>query len=46
MPQCRGIKVGVCGWVEVHPHKRRSGEDGIEVFWEWGKQGKGITFEM
>jgi hypothetical protein len=49
MPQCRGIEsreAGVGGWVEEHPHRSRGREDGIGCFWEGGKPGKGITFEM
>jgi hypothetical protein len=49
MPQCRGIdggKVGVDGWVEEHPHRSRGREDVIGCFWEVGKPGKGITFEL
>jgi hypothetical protein len=36
----------VGGWVEEHPHRSRGREDVIGGFWEDGKQGKGITFEM
>ena len=49
MPQCRGIEsreVGVGGWVEEHPHRSRGREDVIGCFWEGGKLGKGITFEI
>ena len=49
MPQCRGIEdgeVGVGGWVEEHPHRSRAREDLIGCFWEGGKLGKGITFEI
>jgi hypothetical protein len=49
MPQCRGIEsrvVGVGVWVEEHPHRSRRREDVIGCFWEGGKLGKGITFEM
>jgi hypothetical protein len=49
MPQCRGIKgrkVGVGGWVEEHLLRSRAREDMIGYFWEGGKPGKEITFEM
>ena len=49
VPQCRGIKggeVGVGGLVDEHPHRSRRKEDVIGGFWEKGKLGKGITFEM
>jgi hypothetical protein len=49
MPQCRGIEggeVGVGGWVEEHPHRSREREDVIGCFWEGGKPGKRITFDM
>jgi hypothetical protein len=49
MPQYRGIKggeVGVGVWVEGHPHRSRGREDVIGCFWEEGKLGKGIIFEM
>jgi hypothetical protein len=49
MPQCRGIKggeVGVSRWIEERPHRSRGREDGIGGFFEVGKPGKGITFEM
>jgi hypothetical protein len=49
MPQCRRIKgreVGVGRWVEKHPHRSRGREDVIGCFWERGKLGKGIIFEM
>jgi hypothetical protein len=50
MPQCRGIKGGrwewVGRWVEEHPHRIRGREDVIGCFWEGGKLGKWMTFEM
>jgi hypothetical protein len=49
MPQYREIEdreVGVGGWMEEHPHRSRGREVVIECFWEGGKTGKGITFEM
>lgn len=49
MPQCRGIEskeVRVGELVEEHPHRSRRREDVIGCFWEGGKPGKGITFEM
>jgi hypothetical protein len=49
MPQCRGIEgqeVGVGRWVKEHPHRSRGNRDVIGFFWEGGKAGKGITFEM
>jgi hypothetical protein len=49
MLQCRGIEgreVGVGGWVEEHPHRSRGREDVIGYFWEGGKLGKGVKFEM
>jgi hypothetical protein len=36
----------VGGWVEEYLHRSRGKEDMIECFWEGGKPGKGITFEM
>jgi hypothetical protein len=44
MPQCKRIKggkMGVGGWVEEHPLRRRGREDNLG-----GKLGKGITIEM
>jgi hypothetical protein len=32
--------------MEENPHKSREREDGIGGFWEEGKPGNGITFEM
>jgi hypothetical protein len=49
MPQCRVIKsreMGMGGWVEEYSHKSMGREDVIGCFWEGGKSGKGITFEM
>ena len=49
MPQYRGIEgreVGVGGWVEEQPHRSRGREDVIGCFWEGGKLGKWVTFEM
>jgi hypothetical protein len=49
MPQCRvieGREMGVGGWAEEHTHRSRGREDVIGCFWEEGKPGKGITFEM
>ena len=49
MPQCRrleGGEVGMVGLVEEHPHRSRGREDVIGCFWEGGKLGKGITFEV
>jgi hypothetical protein len=49
MSQCSGIKgreVGVGRWVEEHPHRNRERKGGIGCFWEGGKPGKGLTFEM
>jgi hypothetical protein len=49
MPQFKGIEdreEGVGEWVEEYPHRSRGREDGIGGFWECGKPGKGITFEM
>jgi hypothetical protein len=49
MPQYWGIKgmmVEVGGWVEENPHRSRGRENVIGCFWEGGKPGKGITFEM
>jgi hypothetical protein len=49
MAQCRGIEgreVGVVEWVEEYPYRNRGREDVIGCFWEEGKPGKGITFEM
>jgi hypothetical protein len=49
MLQCRGIEgreVGVGMWVEGHLHRSSGREDVIGYFWEGGKPGKGITFEM
>ena len=49
MPQDRGIEskeVGVCRWVEEHPHRSRGREDVIGCFQEGEKPQKGITFEM
>jgi hypothetical protein len=34
MPQCRAIEgreVGVCGWVEKHPHRIRGRENDVGV---------------
>jgi hypothetical protein len=47
--ECRGIKgreVGVGEWVEEHHHRSRGRENGIGCFWEAGKPGKRIIFEM
>jgi hypothetical protein len=49
MPRCRGIEageMGVGGWMEAYPHRSRGREDGIGGFWEKGKLGKEITFEI
>jgi hypothetical protein len=49
MPQYRGIECGeveVGVWMEEHPHSSRGREDLIGCFWEAGKPGKRITFEM
>jgi hypothetical protein len=49
MPQCRGTQggeVGVGGWVEENCHRSRGRDDMIGCFWEGGKPGKGIKFEM
>lgn len=44
------VRVGrwgwVGGWVEEHSHRSMGRKDGIGCFWEGGKLGKGITFEM
>ena len=34
------------GLVKEHPHRSRGSEDVIGCFWEGGKLGKEITFEM
>ena len=50
MPQCRGLDVRgeaeVGGCVEAHPNRSREQGEGIGLFWEVWKLGKGITFEM
>jgi hypothetical protein len=38
--------MGMCGWVEEHPHRSRERKDGIGGFQEGGKLGKEIIFEM
>jgi hypothetical protein len=39
-------EVGVGGWVEEHPHRRKGKEVVIVCFLEGVKQGKGISFEI
>jgi hypothetical protein len=49
MAHCRvieGREVGVVRWVEKHTHRSMEREVEIGVFWEGGKPGKGIPFEM
>jgi hypothetical protein len=41
-----GGEVGVGRWEEEHLHRSRVREDGIGCFWDRGKPGKWITFEM
>ena len=45
-----GLKAGrwewVGGWMEEHPDRSRAREDVIGCFWERGKLGKRISFEM
>jgi hypothetical protein len=49
MTQYRGMEdeeVGVGGWLKEHPLRSRGKENVIGCFWELGKLGKGITFQM
>jgi hypothetical protein len=49
MPQYRGIgnrELEVGGWVEKHPYRSRRREDVTVCFWEGGKPGNSITFEI
>jgi hypothetical protein len=49
MPQYREIEggeMGVCRWVEEHPHRSRGKEDMIGCFQEGGIPGKRMTIEM
>jgi hypothetical protein len=41
-----GREVEVGGWVEQYHHRSRGREDVIGCFWERGKLGMAITFEM
>jgi hypothetical protein len=38
--------MGLGGWVEEHTHRSRGRKEVIGCFWERGKTGKEITFEM
>jgi hypothetical protein len=42
----QGREVGLGGWLEEHLHRSRRKEDMVSCFWEEGKPGKGITYEM
>jgi hypothetical protein len=41
-----GRELGVGKFIEEYPHRSRGREDVIGCFWEVGKLGKGIIFEM